>query len=117
MTKALVIFLILATGCGGWRTRDTAAQTLVLATFTADHSQTVGITRDCLEGNAIMGRCGEHVSPDAYFLLAAGLHTLAAAALPPRWRSAFQTATIGRVSYSVGRNWHHGYAPFTPSAR
>lgn len=117
MTKALVVFLILATGCGGWRARDTAAQTLVLATLAADHRQTVGITSDCLEGNAIMGRCGEHVSPDAYFLLAAGLHTLAAATLPPRWRTVFQGATIGRVSYSVGRNWHYGYSPIRPSSR
>lgn len=56
------------------------------------------------EWNPIIGRDGQNISPDAYFLTLGLLHPLIAAALPPRLRLAFQLATIGAQGYRVYDN-------------
>lgn len=103
-----MIFALLV-GCGGWRARDTAAETLVLASFAVDHRQTIAITGDCLEANPVIGPCGERVGPTAYFWTAGLIHVGIAAALPPRWRTAFQAVTAGRQVYGIRLNTHAGY--------
>lgn len=105
------LFLALATlaGCGGWTKKDTLAE-LGFATMTSvDWVQTNTIVMVCDEENSIIGACGEKMSPDVYFPTAIVLHAAIAAALPPRWRLAWQAIATGAELNQVWNNAANGF--------
>lgn len=109
MRHTLALLVVIVAACGGWRAHDTAAEIAVLGSFVVDHRQTETITRDCRESNPIIGACGAVLEPATYFVLAGVVHVGVAAALPPRLRTAFQSATIGREGLAIYRNDRAGY--------
>ena len=108
MTKTVAVAMALAgcMGCGGWTKRDTILELGSQATFFGDWRQTRAAIAnpDMSESNPMIGLKGETMSPDAYFLGVGLAHALIAAALPPRWRTVFQLATIGAETYQIVKN-------------
>lgn len=106
MTKALLIIAILSVGCGGWSHQDTILEMTSQASLMADFYQ----TEEAIsyygggEQNPIIGPRGERVPPAIYFPVAGILHMGIAAALPPKWRTAFQGVTIGVQAKTIYGN-------------
>lgn len=109
LVAALVIALITLAGCGGWTKRDTLAEAGFAAFTTADWVQTNSIVSVCDEDNSIIGECGENIAPNLYFPVAIALHAAIAAALPPRWRLAWQAIGAGAELNQVWHNTADGY--------
>jgi hypothetical protein len=120
MTKAFVVAMAMAgcLGCGGWTKRDTILELGSQASFFGDWRQTRAAiaNRDMSESNPVIGTKGETMSPDAYFLSVGLLHAMVAAALPPRWRTAFQLATVGAETYQIVKN-HETFDTIRATAR
>lgn len=96
-------------GCGGWTKRDTLAELGFAVMTTGDWIQTRSIVSVCNEDNAIIGECGENVSPDVYFPTTIVLHAAIAAALPPRWRLVWQAVATGAELNQVWHNSADGF--------
>jgi hypothetical protein len=103
----LIIFAL--AGCRRWTARDTALEVAFVGSALVDWRQTLTITRDCNELNPMMGRCGDELTPNVYFPLALVAHAAIAAALPPVWRTAFQSLTTGLEVVTIVHNHDEGY--------
>lgn len=94
-----------------WRAVDVTLESAVAVTIVLDHSQTVDIVEDCMESNAIIGRCGTRVHPHIYFPTAILLHYLGTRALPMPARIGLEVVTLAVQAWNVNRNAEHGYPP------
>jgi hypothetical protein len=95
---------ILAVGCAKWSRQDVAMQAAFFAVGTLDWYQSQQFATNCAELNPIMGPCGDRVPVGIYFPVTFAVHGAIAAALPERWRTAFQAFTIGMESSMIVMN-------------
>jgi hypothetical protein len=117
LAAALLVSLSSVAKADEWTRSDTALQLAGGALMVADYLQTRQITRapimpDHYESNPILrtGKGGLGLSPELYFLSAAGTHTMVALVLPKPWRRVAQVGLIAFQSWVVGSNWSAGYS-------
>lgn len=97
------------TACGGMQWHDAALEAGFIGATVLDMKQTEVITADCHEGNPIIGECGQHISPTAYFPLALAAHLVVTMLIPNGpCRTAWQGFTFGLESTVVFNNWSDG---------
>lgn len=108
----LSLWAVQGSACAQWRPRDTAMASAFVLEEVVDLVQTQAITRDCAEGNPVLGRCGENLSVDLYFPVVVGANLLIGALLEGWWRTGFQGASIAVQAQVLAANWRAGYAPW-----
>ncbi len=91
-------------GCG-WTPKHVAGAAVSTALLAADWYQTRGITRDCLELNPVIGRCGENVPVDIYFPVVMLTQVALAHAVGADWRPVLLGAVAGAEGATVWSNW------------
>ncbi|MGE0546945.1 MAG: hypothetical protein AB7O24_04900 [Kofleriaceae bacterium] len=106
---AVMVMALATMGCGGWTKRDTALQLTFAAAAAADWAQTRSVVSSCDEQNPFIGACGDNIPPGVWFPLTGLIHSGIAAALPPKWRTAWQALTIGAEVNMVWMNHANGY--------
>lgn len=109
---AVAVFLavLLAGGCGGWTKQDTLRELSFTTVTTADWYQTESITRDCVEMNPVIGKCGNGpVGVNTEMPAAIALHAVVSAVLPPTARKWWQYLTTAGEVITVGNNYRIGY--------
>lgn len=100
MRKLTVAFALLS-GCCQWSKTDTGLQIAAVTSLAADwYTTEKGLDCGLQEQNPAVSAMG----PALYFPVTAVLHTAVAIALPPKWRNAFQGATIGVQSKAIINN-------------
>jgi hypothetical protein len=107
--KLIAVTCFALVGCGKWTHRDTVAELAFATVAAGDWLQTRGVVSICAEENSIIGACGDNVPPDIYFPIGIALHAAVAAALPPKWRLAWQAIGVGAELNQVWRNYAAGY--------
>lgn len=97
-------------GPEGWAGADTAYQATFLALLAIDWRQTLSASSGSgfYETNRLLGPHPPASTVNSAFLTVACLHTLAAFALPPRYRRAWQAVAIGFQASSVAHNFMVG---------
>lgn len=112
--KILILSLLILTGCATsgvrWTATDQALEGASVAAVLADAMQTDDITRDCREGNPIMGPCGERVPPTLFFAATVAASIILPRILPQPWRRAAHVLRLGLHTEAVIGNWSAGYA-------
>lgn len=106
--KTIVILSLIA-ACGGWSKKDTALELGFAGATALDWHQTETIVYNCNETNPIIGQCGQNMSPDLFMPLAIAAHALVAIALPPKWRTIWQSLGIGAEVSTVWENYSGKY--------
>lgn len=111
MIRAVAIVAVLSGGCVSrpWTKTDTALEAACVGLAVLDLNQTTQITRDCMEGNPILGPCGDRVPPAVWFPTMIVLHAITSYLLPSDWRHAFQGVTVGFQTHVSITNWRAGY--------
>lgn len=101
-----LLFLLFVSGCCGWSKTDTILEISSQASLVGDwYTTEKGLDNGLVENNPIMGPAGDRIPTAVYFPATMVLHFAVAAALPPKWRNAFQGATIGVQSKVIIDNW------------
>lgn len=96
MKVAIICLAVVLGACGGWSKRDTLLEAGFAVTTAQDWRETDSIVQGCREQNALIGPCGDRLSPDAYMPIAIGLHAVVSALLPAgKLRTAWQVVTVG----------------------
>lgn len=103
-SKSLVLLLALSSCAPNWSKKDAIGQAAVLAITTVDWWQTHQITDNCTEVNPIIGKCGQRMDVDLYFMGVMMISVIVADRLPPHWRDVFQGAWIGAEAATVINN-------------
>lgn len=96
--------LIVVAGCVRWSKTNTALEAAFVVEQAIDYRQTSQAVMYGAENNPVIGAWGENVSPAAYFLTTTLMHAFVVAALPARWRLAFQGASVTGQGWEVYRN-------------
>lgn len=98
------VVLLLLVGCASWSTRDTVLEGVFAATMAVDAVQTVGFAERGAETNFMLGARPSAAWTATYFVTATALHAAIAAALPDKWRTAWQLTFTATQGYQVVRN-------------
>jgi hypothetical protein len=109
--SAALAALVAVASCSRWSAPNYAGEGAFVALLAVDWGQTKKITRDCVESNPILGRCGHRVPVDVWMPLAALLHLAVSLALPPRALDWWQGVTGGAEAAAVWINLRGGYLP------
>jgi hypothetical protein len=115
-TKIILTLLVIGFlgACGGWSKRDTLRELAFTGVTSADWYQTNSIVQTCSEQNPIMGHCGQNIRPNFYMPAAIVLHALVSAALPGKYRDAWQYTTLGAEGLQVWSNYRNGWGWSSP---
>jgi hypothetical protein len=77
----------------------------VVGATIADWNQTVGITRDCVEDNPVLGECGQRVNTHLYFASFLVIQGIVNRLSPQRYRPIIQGSLFGAEAATVWNNW------------
>lgn len=97
-----------------WTTADTWRESAFQVVNLIDWGQTLDISADCQAGgtkyemNPALPTCPSRGEVNRHFAVAAGLHLLASAWIPARYRSPWQYITLGTSGAIVLHNHHIG---------
>jgi len=107
--RAMTVVIVSSIGCGGWTKRDTVLEAGCQLANLADQQETYRIGRAGLEANPLFGQHGERFWVVAPTVLLG--HAAVSLALPPKWRTRWQVATLGVEGLVLARNASMGWWP------